>query len=109
MSDPTLTELELLLLGAVCRMSEERYGVAIRREISERTSRDIAIGSVYRSLAGLERKGFVRSWTGAPTPVRGGRSKRYFEATADGVGALRRTLRDLHALTDTVDLGLEAV
>lgn len=107
MSAPTLGELDLLLLGAVARLGGEGYGVAIRQEVADRTGREIAIGSVYRSLGALERKGLVLSRQGDPTPVRGGRAKRYFEVTTQGVAALGRALRDLRAVTEDVALGWE--
>jgi len=88
-------------------MTGDSYGLSIRQELQRLTGRDIAIGSVYRSLAGLERKGLIRSWTGEPTPVRGGRAKKYFEATGAGAKALKRTLHDLRALTGSLELGAE--
>lgn len=109
MNDPALSELELLVLGAVAGLGEAPYGLIVRQEIAECTGREIAIGSIYRSLAGLERKGLVRSRKGDPTPVRGGRAKRFFTMTGAGKRALRRTVRDLHSLTRDFDLGLASV
>jgi DNA-binding PadR family transcriptional regulator len=36
------------------------------------------MGAAYAALDRLERNGLVTSRTGAPTPERGGRAKRYF-------------------------------
>lgn len=105
--DGALSELELLVLSAVVGLGDERYGLAVRQAIAARTGREIAIGSVYRCLAGLERKGLVQSWTGNPVPTRGGRAKRYFEVTGAGERALRRTVADLRSLTAGLDLGWE--
>jgi DNA-binding PadR family transcriptional regulator len=48
----------------------------------------------------LEAKGLVTSRLGEPTAERGGRAKRHFEITADGLEALRRSHAMLAALWD---------
>ncbi len=88
--DP-LGSLEHIVLLAVMRLDTNAYGMTVRREIENATGRDISIGAVYATLDRLESKGYVRSHTGEPTAERGGRAKRYFDLTPDGVGALRNT------------------
>ena len=51
------------------------------------------MGAVYAALDRLEHKGLVRSTLGAPTPERGGKRKRLFAVTADGVRLLRDVRR----------------
>ena len=46
------------------------------------------MGAVYTALERLEEKGFVTSRLGAVTPRQGGRRKRFYEITDQGVGAL---------------------
>ena len=74
---------------AVMRLGEDAYGVPISNELEEQTGHEVALGSVYATLDRLEKKGFVASSLGSPTPERGGRAKRYFRVTAKG-------LRDVH-------------
>ena len=83
-----LGQFEEFVLLALVRLRENGYGVTVRREIAERTSRDVSIGAVYTTLERLERKGYVSSWMGEPTPKRGGRAKRYFKIEAPGAEAL---------------------
>jgi len=83
-----LGEFEQHVLAALLRLRDNAYGVTIRREIAERTGRDVAIGAVYATLDRLERKGFVSSRAGESTPERGGRAKRYFKVEAPGIRAL---------------------
>jgi PadR family transcriptional regulator PadR len=83
-----LGNLEELVLLALIRLKENAYGVTIRRELTERTGRDMSIGAVYTTLERLEGKGFVSSRIGDPTPQRGGRAKRYFRLEALGANAL---------------------
>ena len=99
-----LGEFEHIVLLAVLRLEKQAYGVTIRREIEKRTKREVSIGAIYATLDRLEAKGYVRSRAGEPTPQRGGRSKRYFRVTAQGVSAINRTHRALHSLTEGLDL-----
>lgn len=83
-----LGELEQLALLAVLRLGENAYPVAIRDEIERRTGIALGRGSVYVALDRLDRKGYLTSWFGEPTPERGGKAKRVFEVTAAGKRAL---------------------
>jgi len=53
----------------------------------------VSIGSIYTTLDRLERRGFVSSRQGEPTPERGGRAKRYFRVEGEGIAALEETER----------------
>ena len=86
-----LGEFEQKLMLAVIRLSGNAYGVKIREEINERTGRDVAIGQIYTVLGRLERKGFVSSRMGDPTPERGGRAKKFYRITAKGQKALQQS------------------
>lgn len=99
-----LGEFEHIVLLAVLRLDEQAYGVTIRREIETRTKREVSIGAIYATLGRLEAKGYVRSRVGDPTPERGGRSKRYFRVTSQGVSAVHRTHSALRRLTEGLDL-----
>jgi PadR family transcriptional regulator, regulatory protein PadR len=89
MSSRSIGEFELAVLLCVSSLGENAYGVAVRTALAQRLGRDYSIGAVYTTLQRLENKGFVKSWTSDPTPVRGGRAKRYFEVTATGNRAIR--------------------
>lgn len=83
-----LGEFEHVVLLAVARLEGDGYGVGVREEIERVTGRDAAVGAVYATLDRLEDKGLVTSRQGEPTPVRGGRARRYFDVTAAGRAAL---------------------
>lgn len=91
-----LGEFEQIVLLAIARLGDSAYGVSIRRELEERTARSVALGSVYAAVDRMERKGLLRSDIGDPTPVRGGRAKRFYGLTPAGAEALHRS-RDLLA------------
>src|SRR4026209_74899 len=83
-----LGSLEQIVMLAVMRLGTNAYGMTVRREIEERTGREISIGAVYATLERLEAKGYVSSFTSEPTAERGGRAKRHFEIEAAGHQAL---------------------
>lgn len=89
----TLGTLELAALLAVTRLGDDAYGLAVRRDLTERTGRDYSVGAVYTTLQRLEDKGFLTSRVGDPLPVRGGRSRRHFTLTGAGERALREAKR----------------
>jgi len=72
--------------------------VPVAREIEERSKREVALGSVYAALERLEEKGLVASSLGDPTAERGGRAKRYFRLTGQGLKEVRETQRALVSL-----------
>ena len=103
-----LGEFEQIVLLTVARLGDNAYGVAIRREIEERAGRPVAIGSVYAALDRMERKGFLASAVGDPTPVRGGRAKRYYELRPAGAATLQRSRDLLNDLWDGVAIDPES-
>ena len=93
-----LTDFELMILLAILRTGEEAYGVPIAREIEAAGRRNVAVAAVYAALDRLERNGMVSSSIGEPTPERGGRAKRFFQVTPQGIKAAKETQRALVAL-----------
>ena len=95
-----LGEFEHIIVLALLRLDDRAYGVTVRQEIELRAHRDVSIGAVYATLDRLERKGYVTSHRGDPTPERGGRSKRFFRVTGVGVEAVSRAQRALESMTE---------
>ena len=97
-----LGEFELMLLLAVIHLGDEAYGVPISRELEKYRGKDVAIGSVYAALDRLEAKGLVNSILGSPTPERGGKAKRFFRITKEGLRQVHETRRVLTRLWQTI-------
>ena len=93
-----LTDFELMILLATLRVGEGAYGVPIAREIEETGGRPVALAAVYAALDRLERNGLVASKLGESTPERGGRARKLFEVTREGVRAVKQTQQALVAL-----------
>jgi DNA-binding PadR family transcriptional regulator len=100
-----LGEFELVVMLAVLQLGDGAYPLAIRDAIEERTGRDVARPAVFITLERLEDKGLLSSRYGDPTPVRGGRAKRFFSATKAGIQAVRQSVNTVTAMTH----GLEAL
>lgn len=93
-----LGEFELMILLTVIHLGDEAYGVPISREMEKQRRRGVSVGSVYAALERLEQKGLVKSEIGDPTPERGGKAKRYFRVTKEGLRQLHKTRRVLTAM-----------
>jgi PadR family transcriptional regulator, regulatory protein PadR len=98
----SLGEFEHLVLLAVLRLGVDAYGMRVRREIAERTGRDVTIGAVYATLERMEAKGLVASSIGEPTAERGGRAKRSFRVTGAGNEAINRMQQGLVSMLDGI-------
>ena len=103
--EPLLSELEHLVLLAVLRLGENAYAVTIRDEISNVTKLKPLRGSIYVTLDRLEKKDYLTSRMGDPTPERGGKARRYFRITA----AARQALRSSRAVFQKMWEGVETL
>ena len=93
MSHHGLGEFEQFVLLAILHLGGESYAVPIVDEIERRTGRSVSRPAVYVTLRRLEKKGYVCSWMGDPTPERGGKPRRHVKLEADGRRALREARR----------------
>lgn len=102
-----LGELEQVVLLATLRLGGEGYGVTIQDEIRRATRRDLTFGTVHKTLTRLEAKGYVASRLGSAEPRRGGRAKRHYEVTPDGLKVLKASLAALRRMAAGLPVGLE--
>jgi PadR family transcriptional regulator PadR len=98
-----LGEFEHLVLLAILRLGNEAYAPGILAELEARTGRPPSAGSMYVTLDRLEDKGLLRSRSGAGTPERGGRPRRYVSLTARGVRELTQARAALLKLWDGLE------
>jgi DNA-binding PadR family transcriptional regulator len=83
-----LGAFEQAVLLTIVKLAEGAYGRSILRDVQIRVNRDVAAGAIYATLDRLEQKALLSSRLDAGTPVRGGRPRRFYSITADGIGAL---------------------
>jgi DNA-binding PadR family transcriptional regulator len=93
-----LGEAERLMLLAVWRLGKNAHGTTIRQEILERTGRRLSVSAIYVTLVRLEKKGYVSSFLADPTPVRGGKAKRYFTVKKKGITELEESRRRMERM-----------
>lgn len=83
-----ISRSEEFLLLAVWRLRENAYGVAIRDQLKKATGRTWAYGALFVMLCRLEKKGYLSSHFADPSSQRGGKSKRIFRLSPQGLVAL---------------------
>lgn len=88
---------------ALLRIGADAYGASVCVEIERRGGRAASLSAVHTTLERLENKGLVRSRIGDPTPQRGGKRKRHFEATAMGMRALQASYRSIRNMADGIE------
>ena len=100
--DP-LGQFEQVVLTAILALGDNAYGVTIHAKVEDLSRpRKIARGAVYATLDRMEDKGLIASWLSAPTPERGGRSRRHYRLEKPGEKALRETAKQAQRLVDTI-------
>ena len=102
MNKVPLGEFEEIVLLTVAVLYDEAYGVAIKQEIEERLKRKVSVGALQAALRRMENKGFLDSWLGEATQVRGGKRKRYFRVTSYGQRALAQVRDTRNQLWDAI-------
>ena len=86
-----LGEFEHLVLLSIMSLGTNAYGVTVRRYLKETIDRDVSIGALYSTAERLEQKGLITSRKGEAIAERGGKAKRYFKVTQDGITNLKQT------------------
>jgi len=93
-----LGEFEHLLLLAIMRQGNDISGSEVTGELTRRTGRAPARGTMYVTLDRLERKGYLSSAMGDPSPERGGKAKRLYAITPAGLEVLKQSGQALQAM-----------
>jgi PadR family transcriptional regulator, regulatory protein PadR len=92
-----LGELEELVLLIVALHDKNAYAIVIVEELQKQAGRDITLSAIHAVLHRLEEKGFVTSFLGGASSIRGGRRKRIFTITSYGQQVIAE-LRDTRTL-----------
>jgi PadR family transcriptional regulator PadR len=108
MTSPRLLgEFEHLLLLAVLRLDDGAHGVAIRQVIEARTGRLVSPGAIYTTLDRLERRGYVSTSLGDPTPQRGGKRRRFYRLRPAAAAAIREAQAQVASMSSGLRPKLE--
>lgn len=93
-------------------VSEPGYGLDLIERVKERTHGAVVLGqgSIYPALRALESEGFIESYESEEAiSERGGRPRRYYRLTAEGLRAAREQGRALGSLIAATPLLERAV
>jgi PadR family transcriptional regulator, regulatory protein PadR len=90
MKGTNLGEFEELVLLTVGILYDNAYSVAIQRELSSQTERNISISAIHSAVYRLEEKGLLDSRMGEMESTRGGKRKRLFTISQAGKVALEK-------------------
>jgi len=76
------------------------YGLELIERVRQRTNGKMKIvqGRVYPALRELEDDGLLESYDSEPVSERGGRPRRYYRLTAEGLRAARDDAKTVYAL-----------
>jgi len=83
-----LSRAEEYILLTIQSLGENAYAVAIRKTLNKATGKDWAYGALFITLQRLEQKSLVESYLTDPLPQRGGKSKRIFKVSKQGILAV---------------------
>lgn len=89
-----LGEFEELVLLCIAGITPEAYGLAIQQELESQTQRSINLGAVHAACNRLQDKGFLEAHLGEKSARRGGRRKKLYQPTTEGIAALEKS-RDI--------------
>jgi len=109
MGKQLLGEFEYHVLLALLRQGDEGYSVPILAELEERTGREVAPAAVYIALRRLEEKGLLVSQLRTAHPSDGGRERRYYSITPEGMDRMAEARQALMNLWDGLEMKLGGV
>jgi len=95
MTTKFISRSEEFILLAVLYLEKDAYGVTIRNHLNKMTGETWAFGAVFVMLNRLEKKGYFKSRLADPTPQRGGKSKRIYSLTQEGLDELKK-IKNVH-------------
>jgi len=89
MNKSYLGEFEEMVLTMVALLGEGAYGNPIVQEFQSKLNRKVSLSAIHLTLSRLEDKGLVTSVLGGATNERGGRRKRMYTITNQGLDILK--------------------
>jgi len=86
----TLSQREEQIMLAVWTLKDDAYLVAIKKYLSDIIGKKWTVGAIHKPLRRLEQFGFLETYLGEVTAVRGGRAKKIYRITKRGLVVLTR-------------------
>lgn len=92
-----LTKLEEGVLLTILKLRDDAYIVSIKDQLEHFIDKKLSFGALYVSLNRLIKYGYLESYIGESSSVRGGRAKKYYRLKKAGILALK-DIRKLQSL-----------
>lgn len=83
-----ISRREEQILISIWELKNDAYLVSIKKYLSEVLGKSWTVGAIHKPLMRLEKMGLVDSVLGEATAVRGGRSKKIYTITENGLEVL---------------------
>lgn len=98
-----LTRKEEMVLLAIYHKEGKSSLVEVREYLTEFTNNSMQISTIHAIMERLEKSGYLKSHTGAPTSKRGGKAVKYYEFSKKG----KEALAELKAVNEALWKGVE--
>lgn len=105
----SLGAFEQAILVVIVGLRESAYGRTIFHQVQECLRRNVSAGAVYTTLERLEHRGLIRGKLEEGPPIRGGRPRRYYSVTPEGVHALNNTRKAMTEMWKRIEWPVRAV
>jgi len=89
--------LEENVLLTILKLKNDAYIVSIKDQLERSTGKNLSFGALYVALNRLIKYRYLESHIGESSSLRGGRAKKYYKLTKDGILTLKE-IRQLHKL-----------
>ena len=81
--------MEERILLTILKLKDNAYIVSIKDQLEHFTSKNMSFGALYVALNRLIKFGYLESYIGESSSLRGGRAKKYYKLTKKGVLVLK--------------------
>jgi DNA-binding PadR family transcriptional regulator len=81
------------VLLIILRLKENAYIVTIKNSLDDYLGKNVSLGTIYLSLKRLTREGYLRTEIGMSVSKKGGRAKKYYRLTKEGISILNEMQR----------------
>ena len=86
----SLTRREEQVLLVIWELKDNAYLVSIMKYLTQLTGSNWSLGVVQKPILQLERKGYITTYMGESSAIRGGRRKKMCRITEKGINALKK-------------------
>ena len=93
-----LSRREEQVLLSIWTLKDNAYLISIKTNLSKLTKSEWSISAVQKPLLQLERKGYITTFMGEASNIRGGRRKKMCKITLQGIEALKSLKKEQEVL-----------